>query len=297
MFKNIVVIFLTIILIYSLFPKDSTAKDVVRIAESQSGLDMRHFYLNAVLNKALEKTKNSYGNFEIKMTISDAQRERALLELIKGEKINVHIAATQKKWEENSIPIRIPILKGLLGYRLLLIKSQNQDKFSSINSVEELKQLKAGLNLHWTTTKVMSKLGFNIIKGGAYDGLFKMLMRDRFDYFPRGVNEVFAEFDCRKKLMPDLKIEPRIALYLPQPTYIFVSPKYPQLAKRIESGLQIMLKDGSLDKLFWEFNKSNIDKANLKNRTIFKLENPLLPPETPFDQKQLWFNPLEKPVN
>ena len=294
MSKNIVAIFLTITSIYSFFPEHSMAKDIVRIVAPHSDIDIRHFYLNTVLNKALEKTRDTYGDFEVKITISDVQRERALLEIIKGEKINVHIAATQNRWEKNSIPVRIPILKGLLGYRLLLIKRQNQEKFSSINSVKELKKLKAGLNLHWTTTIAMSKLGFNIIKGSNYEGLFKMLIRDRFDYFPRGVNEIFAEFDCRKKLMPDLKIEPRIALYLPQPTYIFVSPKYPELAKRIESGLQIMLKDGSLDKLFWKFNKTNIDKANLKNRTIFILKNPLLSPETPFDQKQLWYNPLKE---
>ncbi|WP_291329804.1 hypothetical protein [Desulfovibrio sp. UCD-KL4C] len=294
MFKSIVFFSWLLVLISFIFPYDSIAKDTVLLMNRHGYLDSRHTYENEVLITALEKTRENYGDFEIVTTISNAQRERLFLELLKGENLNIYVAPTQKKWEEKSIPIRIPVLKGILGYRLFLIRKQNEKEFSTISTVEELKKLKAGLNRHWSTTKAMEALGFNVVRGGEYKGLFKMLMYDRFDYFPRGVSEIFAEYDSRKDLLPDLAIEPHLALYLPQPTYFFVSPKFPKLAERIKDGLERMIKDGSFDKLFWEYNASNLNRADLKNRLVLFADNPFLSPETPFKEKQLWFNPLEQ---
>lgn len=118
-----------------------------------------------------------------------------------------------------------------------------------------------------------------------------MLMHDRFDYFPRGINEVFDEIEQRHQELPDMVIEPTLAMYLSTPSYIFVSPKHPELAERIETGLRRMIEDGSFDEIFWKFHGENIKKADLNNRKIITLNNPLLTPETPFNEKQLWYNP------
>ncbi len=113
----------------------------------------------------------------------------------------------------------------------------------------------------------MKALGFNVTTANSYEGLFGMLMFDRFDYFPRGVNEIYAEFDQRAEELPEL-------------------------AKRIETGLLAMIKDGNLDKLFWEFHKDSIERANLAGRQILRQHNPLLTPQTPLFQENLWFDPL-----
>lgn len=64
-----------------------------------------------------------------------------------------------------------------------------------------------------------------------------MLNHDRFDFLPRGVNEIFEEYALRKDLLENVIIEPHLALYIPGATYVFVSPKYPELAERLEIGL------------------------------------------------------------
>lgn len=271
------------------------AEDVIRICKPHSEIDQRHLYNNAILSEALEKTIQVYGDYEIELTLHGTQRDRALAELISGRNINVHIVPTRHEWEEKTLPIRIPIVKGLLGYRLFLIKRQNIKKFSYIKSLDELKVLKAGLRQQWSTTKAMKSLGFKVVTGSNYEGLFSMLMADRFDYFPRGVNEIFSEFNRRSQALPDMAIEPSKALYLPLPTYVFISPKYPKLAERIETGLWEMIQDGSLDNLFWEYYKSSIQQAALAQRQIFTVNNPFLSPKTPFDQKNLWFDPLTTP--
>jgi hypothetical protein len=44
-------------------------------------------------------------------------------------------------------------------------------------------------------------------------------------------------------------IEPSLAIYLPMPTYVYVSPAKPRLAQRLEKGLKIMLKNGELHQI------------------------------------------------
>ena len=79
------------------------------------------------------------------------------------------------------------------------------------------------------------------------------------------------------------------ALHLQAPYYIFVSPKSPRLAKRLEAGLEMMVKDQSLKSLFYSYFKADIDKARISQRRIIYLNNPDLPPKTPLFRKELWF--------
>lgn len=65
-------------------------------------------------------------------SLPGAQRDRNLAELISGKHVNVHIVPTRKEWENNVLTIPIPILKGLLGYRLFLIKSQDRERFAHV---------------------------------------------------------------------------------------------------------------------------------------------------------------------
>jgi len=264
------------------------AQDVIRLFKPHSELDQRHLYNNALLTLALEKTIPQYGSFDVVFTLPGTQRNRALVEIISGRKVNVHVVPTRPEWELKALPIRIPVLKGLLGYRLFLIRRHDIEKFEQIESLYQLMTLKAGLRQQWSTTKAMTRLGFQVVTGSDYEGLFAMLMANRFDYFPRGVNEIFGEYNSRSQHLPDMVIEPRLALYLPQPTYIFVSKKTPRLAQRLEAGLRQMILGGSFDKLFTAYHKSSLQQADLANRRVFKVDNPLLSKDTPFENESLW---------
>jgi ABC-type amino acid transport substrate-binding protein len=265
--------------------------DAVLLHAPHSDKDVRHIYPNVLLTEALQKTVAEYGPYTIEESIVGMQRDRALQELLAGNNINVMVAVTRDEWEKSTIPVRIPVLKGLLGYRLLLIKQENQYIFDKVEDVDGLKKLSAGLRQQWSTTEAMKGLGFRIVEGSSYEGLFWMLSRKRFDYFPRGVNEIFTELETHKAEFPDLAIEKGLALYLPSPSYFFVSPTTPRLAERIEKGLLLMIKDGTFDSIFNRFQGENIEKAGLEKRRVLWVDNPLLPAETPFDRKDFWYTP------
>ena len=267
------------------------AADEVRLAPGQSEDDRRHHYPHKVLRAALDATVESHGPYVVRYTGPRMTRDRALLELTRGKLINVYRAPTRAEWEQKAIPIRIPIRKGLLGYRLLLINRQDAPNYARIETVEALMRLRAGMGSQWTVTRVMRELGFEVVTSPDYEGLFAMLAAKRFDYFPRGINEVFTEVEHRAERFPEMMIEPTKAIYSVTPTYLFVSPGEPKLADRIRDGLEKVIEDGTLDRLFEEEHGEAIQRAGLAERTIFHAPNPLLDPRTPLDREELWFKP------
>lgn len=266
------------------------SKDIIITIKPESTIDKRIEYQNRILLEVLNQTKKTHGSYEI-VYKNAVSRKRALRYLEEGTGINIIHAPTQKIWEEKTIAIPIPLIKGLLGYRLFFIHGKNLTKFSKINTIEDLKQFRAGLKRQWSITNLMQKLDFKIVTNMYYEGLYGMLKRERFDYFPRGVNEIFQEYESRKQKYPDMVIEPNIALYTPIPIYFFVSKKHKKIAERIEFGLKKIIKNGKFDELFYEYNKENIKKANLSNRLILKVKNPFLTDITPLNKKGLWYKP------
>jgi hypothetical protein len=121
-----------------------------------------------------------------------------------------------------------------------------------------------------------------------YENLFKMLMKKRFGFFPRGINEAWNELNSKGKTYPDLAVEKYLALYYPFPIYFFVNKNKPELAQKIEHGLEIALEDGSFKKLFFEYHDTIIKQANLNDRIVFRLTNPILPKGSPEIDTSWW---------
>jgi hypothetical protein len=136
--------------------------------------------------------------------------------------------------------------------------------------------------------------GFTVVTGESYEGLFRMLVANRFDFFSRSVDEAYREYDERKNLLPTMKVEETILLHFPTTRYFFVqrSPQGGKLAKRVERGLNLMIADGSSDAHFRKYKDPLIERAHLKSRKLFHIPNPHLSAETPLARKELWYDPF-----
>lgn len=267
------------------------AKETIIIRKPLSSLDLRHSYGKDLLTLILDATVEEYGEYEILTSKMPMQRDRMLLEMREGELLNVAFEAVKPEWEEQLLPIRIPIRKGLLGYRLFLIKEINQKLLSEIKSIEQLKQIPIGSGSQWSTARIFRENNFNMVTDLDYERLFKLLINDRFMIFPRGVNEIYDEYQTRKELYPELVVEKDLLLYFPLAEYFFVSPKKTELAKRIEKGFKLIIANGEFDKFFQKKHGELIKKSNLKGRRIFKIDNPNLSDKTPLEVEQYWFKP------
>ncbi|GIU28589.1 transporter substrate-binding domain-containing protein [Shewanella schlegeliana] len=268
----------------------STEPQVVKYYQ----LDSRFNYRIALLNLVLEKTAAKYGTAKLEPIEQVVTQSRGLV-MLQDNEIDVVFLATTKQREQAFLAVKIPIMRGILGLRVLLIHRDNIDRFASVagstaDSFEQFKQLEAGFVFHWADLAILESNQIPVQKQPNYENLFAMLSAKRFDYFPRGVNEVWREIAEYSKAYPDLVVDKYIALQYEYPVYFFVNKNNTTLAKRIEEGLNRALADGSFKQLFLKHHKGLIKQAQLPQRKLFHLANPTLPASTPEIDKSWWLH-------
>jgi ABC-type amino acid transport substrate-binding protein len=229
------------------------------------------------------------------MRPSEAMNERRQAFELKQAtgKITVMYLGTQPDFEKTLVPIRIPVDKNLGGYSIFLIRQEDRARFKNIRTLDDLRKFSFGVGAAWIDVDILKASGFKVVTGSSYDGLFEMLIHKRFDLFLRASVEVLGEYDRRKHAMKDLYIEDNIIFYYPLPMYFWFSKtdEGRRLAARAEEGMRMMIDDGTYDRIFDKYQRQKIERLHLKSRRIFKIENPFVGPETPFNDKRLWFDP------
>jgi len=247
-----------------------------------------------VLQAALEKTAAKYGPYTLAASREPVSVPRMLQELGRPDgAINVIARATQRDLETQFQPIRIPIDRGLMGMRLLLVRKADLPRFAAVRTLEDLRHLSAGQGKGWVDTAVLSAAGISVVESPRPGSLFGMLEAGRFDFFPRAVDEAPREYDAISKSHTDIVIEPTLMLRYPLPRYFFVrrDAEGDRLAERIRAGMEMMVKDGTLAALFHQHKGPLVERARIGKRRIIELQNPALPPETPLQRSELWFRP------
>lgn len=261
----------------------------------ESAHDFRYKYHWEILKSALEITTKKFGPYAL--TPSDQMTEnQQLFEMKKkSSKLNVMIRETNRTYEQELAPVKIPIDRNLIGYRVLLIDGKNQKQLSKATKLSDLTMMPTGQGTGWGDVSILKSSGFNVITEPNYDGLFKSLIDGRFKIFPRGVVEVVDEYRQFKNRYPSLAIENHVLIYYPLPTYFWFhnSPDGRLMARRVEEGLKVMIKSGTYRKIFNKYYAKVIQELDLKNRTLISIPNPDLPASVPYDRKELWFDPRE----
>ncbi len=253
--------------------------------------DHRYEYRTELMKIALESTAGTDGPFYLEPVKIEMTQGRALKYLEEGKMVDIAYLATSKERENRLLPVRIPVLKGILGYRVFIVHRDSLKNFSEIETFEQLKtKFTAGFGLHWADMKILTYNKIPVERVADYKTLFNMLSRKRFDYFPRGINEAWKEISKMGSEYPSLAVEPNIAFYYPYPVYFFVNKQNLKLAGRIERGLKILMKQGTLKKLFLKYHVPAIKQANLKNRKMFVLENSELPFGVTEPDTRWWMN-------
>ena len=259
----------------------------------ESSLDVRYSYHWEILRTALERTSKDYGPYRLVPSEPMTERRQAFELQNNSGKLTVMYLSTLPEFERNLRPIRIPVDKNLGGYCVFLIRKGDQDKYHALKTLDDLRKFTYGLGLGWIDVNILKSNNFRVVTGSSYDGLFEMLVNGRFDIFLRAAVEVIDEFEQRKSKMPDLHIEEQNLLYYPLPMYFWFSKteEGELLAARAEAGMWLMIKDGTYDRIFDRYQRHKIERLDLKHRRIFRISNPFLGPETPMNDKRLWFDP------
>jgi ABC-type amino acid transport substrate-binding protein len=268
---------------------------VVYPLTSADDSDSRYDYDWAVLRTALDKTVPRFGPYELQQSTHVMSPPRVAQEaLLPGGRINIFARATSPELERQFIPVRLPIDRGLLGYRMFLVRDADLPRFAAVRTLDDLRKLRVGQGKDWIDVPILRAAGFDVEEGTTYRGLFAMLDAGRFDFFSRGIDEARREFQERHASHPHMAVEPTLLMYYPLPLYFFLrrDAEGKLLARRIEAGMEMMIKDGSLNAIFQKYKGESLKNAGLGRRRVLTLPNPTLTPETPLSRGELWFNPL-----
>lgn len=256
--------------------------------------DQRYSYHWMVLKAALDATRSNYGDYSLAWsTYMNESRQIAEMKKDRGL-INTLVLDSTAELERDLIPVKIPVDKGLLGYRVFLIRAEDQPRFSAVQTIDDLRKFKMGQGSDWSDVAIYRSAGFQVVGATRYESLFDMLMHNRFDAFGRGVAEVVDELAARQSKYPTMAIEQTVLLHYPMAVY-FWFPKTNEgklYAKRVTEGMGVISKNGTLDRIFKEHYAPLLSQLQVKKRRVLRIANPNLPPDQPFDDKTLWFDPL-----
>ncbi len=264
------------------------AEILVRHVGPEEKVDIRKFYFIDLLTLALKKSSERFGPFKMQQHPQSIGQSRAFLHLKDRRYLDVVWSMTSRERETIARPIRIPLMKGMMGYRVLIVHRQKQQGFGAICRLDQLKKFIAVQGDDWPDTQILRRNGLRVADSNNYLMLMSHIDSGRFDYFPRTALEAWKELETVEH--DNLTVDQHLLIRYPAAIYFFVHQNNRQLAERIEYGLRQAMNDGSFDELFIN-HPSHINafkSLNIQKRRVLELDNPLLPEDTPLHKKKYW---------
>lgn len=212
----------------------------------------------------------------------NAEDEGKILEM--GSDLLVTVAGNKKFAGKDFIEVPIPLCRGLLGWRLLVVSKERAQDFSGL-SLNDLKQKMIGVPDTWVDAELFKFNGFDVFEKGSLEDMLSWVIDGTVDFMSLGVNEAQNILDSYPELSKSLAIEPSFAIYYPFPLVFYVNEHEEELAKWLEEKL---LGCDRLQVLFDKHYGHVADQAQLSERQIIELDNPVLPEKyKPLLNKQL----------
>lgn len=256
----------------------------------------RQDYFTELLELALSYHPEK--QYNVKFIDFDVPKLRAFKLIAANQGIDVIAAGATIERQAILHPVKIPLLKGLFGWRVALVHEDNLSILKDPESWQKFKTLSAGQLLTWSDTQILESNGINVVKGANYQGLFVMLDKKRFDYFPRSILEIEQEYKQHRHFK--LAIDPHVLLHYPTAYYFYVNQDNLSLATDLQSGLEMAIKEGRFEQLFQRYYGNIIAQFIKQNRRVIELDNPFLPKDAPLQREELWltfFPPPSQHIN
>jgi len=273
-------------LIWIVLTTATVQADDILIQPPRSAADASHSYYEDLL-KTLHPENRSIVRLERTVT-----QDRGLELLATGD-MTIAWCGTTSLRENQYRPVRVPLFAGLLGIRVPVIRKADKTRFEAIQREEELQALVACQGDQWPDSNILERNGYKVERVAQFDHMYRMLKGGRCDYFPRSVTEVYGELETGNK--DDLMAYEGILLSYPFPMYFFTTQKEETLAAILEQRLYEFAKSGKLLNYMKAHpsTRQAFPLSRFKNASVFYLNNPDLPTETPLGDSALWLMPME----
>lgn len=264
---------------------------VVRIPKASGDYNIAHDYFVGLLRLALQK--GAHGK-EIPLIVEtlDLEQGRAIHELLNNNIIDVYWAGTDRFRDRHLRAIRIPLTRGLLGFRQFIIRKDMAPEFDKIDSLQKLKKFHACQGLAWPDTNILRSAGLSVYEVSGFKNIFTMVAAGRCDYFPRAIYEGKAELLKANSEYPNLILYDSLFLHYPFAVNFFLNFKNEHIALWIERGLEKMIDSGEM----LEYMKSNDPTKDTflkkkRNIRLIEITNADFPSYGVFSDRRYWVQP------
>jgi hypothetical protein len=268
------------------------SSDDIRILEPRDKIDPVYNYFVDLTRLVLSKTQHLHPKSKLTFISNSRVTQGRSLLLLDQKQVDLIWTGTNAERELRYLPTYFPLFRGLLGYRVLLIRKEDNAKFSQIKTPEQLKKLVACQGAHWPDSDILEANGYAVSRVVHFEAMFKMLAKKRCDYFPRAIFEGYSEQKAIANEFPNIVLLNEIILHYNFPFYYFVDKNNTALANRLSVGLNQSFKDGSLMKLMKSHSVSRhlFPLSKWKKKLFFELLNNDFNSKALEANPQLWFN-------
>jgi len=251
--------------------EESAHINVCQVEEAKYGFRIE------LANLLLKKTASYYGEAHLapfrKHQLSVSQ-DRCIV-LLEQQKVDVLYLPPKTELLSRFDYIPFDMHAGMLGYRVFLIREEDQAKFRQVKTLDDLRSFTGGFGSQWGDFKVFGLNDLPVVGAANTSVLMSMLQHEIFDCFHRGLHEAWVELAFETQQNKGLVVEESLALRYPFQVYFWFHPENQELKQRFETGLLLALQDGSYHRLFSEYFDETVQKARLDKRTIIDIEYPV----------------------
>ncbi|MAE74453.1 MAG: hypothetical protein CL675_10185 [Bdellovibrionaceae bacterium] len=245
----------------------------VKVNAGVSVKDTRYHFFIELLDQVLKATRSSFGPYRIKRIYQDSQQKVAAS--LESGKLNVAILTNGKAEADRQLMyVPYPLMMGLLGYRVLLIREADQDQFSKVTSIEGLKNFRGGYNRRWADYSVLTTNGLKLVTRTKYELMLQLLQKGKADYLSRSILEVEAELKKHFQSEPKVKIDSHLLLHYNFANFFYVKAEDQLLYHRLTTGFEAIIASGKWLKLIEAHYGKGFRQMRFEDRQLIRLENP-----------------------
>ena len=237
----------------------------------------RDNYIPDILQIALEKTQTKYGSFKLVQAtdmspMTDGRRIVALQQNTHSNLVLPFGFGEQLTLSGELTYIKFPVDLGALGWRVCFVSAQAKEKIKAAKTLDDLRKFSMVQGRDWADNSILRENHFRVIELNDYVSLFRMVISGRADLFCRGVSELQSDYLAYKDV-GNLTYDESFLLTYKIPVFFYINSKNTLAKQRIEEGLKLGYKDGSVIRAWRKRFGQSVLFSNIKQRKVFHLEN------------------------
>lgn len=271
-----------------------TAGNVLNVIGPQSDADATQHYFESLIERALSYSDGPWKDAKFKRIPYSEAAHGGVVRLLNNGVVDVYWTAPTDAKEAALLPVRIPLMGGLLGYRVSITHRDNLKRLQ--DPAIDLRHLNACQVRLWTDFDILRHNQFTVIPVENFAKTFELTALKKCDYFPRAIFEGYSELQKAKHQFAELTLFDDTILSYPYPLYVFTAKHQTALNQQITDGLNRMIQDGSFLRFLQSSPLTNhlFPLTKWQDKKFILLNNPFLPAATPLANSDYWIT-LQSP--